>query len=272
MVYEVLDCYNTVVEVKDQDIKEWICSEMPIRREIVMAMGRSHNEEYLPYLYPALYHEDFNMRREAAQGILNLNGDKGLKELKQKNAVLDMSDLEKVPSEKGILMAMILRIEKGAKGVKEYFLTDEGYEIVKYDSIFCYRSGFPFVEEDVEFLCIALEAFLEYKYSWIKRLSKTDYSSFLYFALEGIWIAGKSANILVNINSKLQDDIYRIIERLMAGKLNSDSKLMIANISMYMDKEHAKGILKLLKYNVKGDAKKKFKKSLKHWEIKEEEL
>ena len=52
MVYEVLDCYNTVVEVKDQDIEEWLRSGTDIRIEIVMAMGRTHN---ICHIYILLY-------------------------------------------------------------------------------------------------------------------------------------------------------------------------------------------------------------------------
>ena len=75
------------------------------------------------------------------------------------------------------LKAMILRIEGRTEAVKKYFLSDERYEIVKYDTPFCYRSGYGF-KEDIDLLCFVLEECQRKTPRWLRKLSKTDYNDY----------------------------------------------------------------------------------------------
>ncbi len=271
-MYKVLDKYNTVVRVEDSDIDAYIASGAEIKREIVQAMGKTHKEEYLQYLYPVLNHSQFVMRSDAAQSIFNINGEIGLQELKRREELMDESELEHEPSEKAMLKAMILRIEGGAEAVKKYFLSDEGYEIVKYDTPFCYRSGYNFTETDIEILCFVLEECQKKTTQWLRKLSKNDYNDMIYFTLESICLAGRETDTLKKINNLLEKRIFAILQVLLEQKMSNDSKEIIAEITRYMNKEYAKKILSLLKNNVKGEAKKVYIQSLKIWEINEEEL
>lgn len=155
------------------------------------------------------------MRLDAALGIFNLNGKKGLQKLKEREFMLDESEFYELPSEKGILRAMILRIEKGIEEVKKYFLTDEGYEIVKYDTPFCYRSGYGFKEEDIELLCFILENTINKSANWIKKLGKTDYNELIYFTLDSMWLSGKEANALRKISNSLSEKIFDLCNMLI---------------------------------------------------------
>ena len=74
MIYRVLDAHNSYIEIDDSAIAEYINNGGEIKREIVRAMGKSHREEYLEYLYPVLNHSQYYMRLDAAQAIFNLNG------------------------------------------------------------------------------------------------------------------------------------------------------------------------------------------------------
>ena len=50
-----------------------------------------------------------------------IDGRKGLEKLKEKEQQFDETDYEYELSEKALLNAMILRVEKGVEGVREYF-------------------------------------------------------------------------------------------------------------------------------------------------------
>lgn len=272
MIYKVFNENNACKKIDDNDIEEYVSNGGEISREIVQAMGMSHKEEYLEYLYPVLNHSQYYMRLDAAQGIFNLNGKKGLQKLKEREAMLDESEFYELPSEKAVLRAMILRIEKGIEEVKKYFLSDEGYGIVKYDTPFCYWSGYSFREEDIELLCFVLENTIHKSTNWIKELERTDYNELIYFTLESILFSGKETNSLVEISDRLSEKILELCNMLIEKKTNGDNKELIAKISKYMKEEYAVRILKLLKNNVKGDARRQYKQALKIWKIDEEIL
>lgn len=271
-MYKVLDKYNTYVTVEDSDIEDYINSGKEIRREIVQAMGRSHKEEYLQYLYPVLYHAIAYMRRDAAKAIFNLNGKKGLVELKKREAMIDDDELEYEPSEKALLRARILRLEGGIEGTKAYFLSEEGYEIVKYDIHACYDIGYPFQQEDIELLCFLLEHSINKSTSWLRKLSRTDYVLMIDCILQSISYAGVDVDLLNKLDNSLSERICNLCENLLETGMSGDSKKSAIEISKYMKEDYAKRLLRLLKDNVKGDAKRAYKKALKKWQIDEEEL
>ncbi len=112
-------------------------------------MGKTCDDKYLEHLYPVLYHDVNYMRLDAAQSIINLNGKKGLKALKEKERSMDPADFENVPCQKAVFLAMVIRIEEGTEGVLRYFRSEGGLDIVKYSLLWYYSSGYGFKEEDV---------------------------------------------------------------------------------------------------------------------------
>ncbi len=82
--YRGLDDFSHALKyVDDEDIENAVKSGEPLRTEIIMAMGQSYNEKYLPDLYKALYDEKFIRRQDARLSIMMINGKKGLAELKK---------------------------------------------------------------------------------------------------------------------------------------------------------------------------------------------
>ncbi len=82
--YRGLDDFSHALKyVDDEDIENAVKSGEPLRTEIIMVMGQSYNEKYLPDLYKALYDEKFIRRQDARLSIMMINGKKGLAELKK---------------------------------------------------------------------------------------------------------------------------------------------------------------------------------------------
>lgn len=272
MKYGVLNENNVYKVVSDEDIEENIKSGEPLKRTTVQAMGKSHNEKYLPLLYPVLYHEDIFMRLDAARSILFLNGKEGLNQLKERERSIGSEGFQEEPCEKGVLEAIILRIEEGTEGVINYFLSDDGIEAVKYCLLVYYRSGYIFQEEDIDLCCVILAEFLKREASWIKKLSKSDYNSFVYFALDGLMVAGKESDVMKNMNNDLSEKLLQIISEVMAQKPSGDTKEVIAMISIGVEEIYGKEILRLLRGKVSGDARRAYKKALRYWNLTEEML
>ncbi len=67
MEYNVLNHNNAFCTVTDADIENAVKSGEPLPRAIIQAMGRSHDDKYLEYMYPILYHDVNYMRQDAAR-------------------------------------------------------------------------------------------------------------------------------------------------------------------------------------------------------------
>ena len=106
MEYNVLNHNNAFCTVTDADIENAVKSGEPLPRAIIQAMGRSHDDKYLEYMYPILYHDVNHMRQDAALGIINLNGRKGLEALKERERSIDASLYDEFPSEKAGLSVL----------------------------------------------------------------------------------------------------------------------------------------------------------------------
>lgn len=268
-MYRVLNDNNVYVNVTSDDIESSLKQETPLKREIIMAMGKTHKMEYLTYLYPYLNDEKFYMRCDAAQSIFLINGQEGINKLKEREQQLDESDFETEPSEKALLTAMIIRIEKGTDGSEEYFFSEQGNEIVKYVQAAYYEEGYLYQEEDIKLITKILNAYVEKKIPWIIRLPKSEYIEAIFFTLQSIWYANDGTGLLQNIEDILCDQLCTVFQRISEMKIDSDVIEMIADITTGMRKEYAVKILKILKGKVRGDAKKAYKKSLKFWGVEE---
>lgn len=273
MEYKVLNHNNAACTVTDADIEEAVASGGPLPRAIVQAMGKTHEEKYLEYLYPILYHEVNYMRFDAAQGIFNLNGWKGLEVLKEKERSIDPSDFENEPCEKAVLVAMIIRIEEGPSGILRYFLSDEGMDIVKYCILTYYSSGYDYKEEDVRLISAVLLEFLDKDARRIKRVNREDWSEFVYFALDSLWIACKETEVMKQMSEEASVELVDVLQKILTYRVSNDTKELLALITTGMRKEYGLEVLRGLRGRTGGgDAKRAYKKALKHFNITEEEL
>lgn len=267
MIYYVYNDNNVEMKITDEDIKTAIDEKKGLKREIIQAMGKTKDNKYLKYLYPFLEHDFLYIRLDAAHSIFNLDGKAGLSELKKRADKIDISDFEREPSEKAILSAMIIKIQKGVEGIKEYFLSEDGYLSIKYCLLDFYQSGYDFSEEDIKLICFVLDKFIEKKCKWINKFSKGEYNDFIYFALESIWIAGMEKDMLRNMGDDSKKELLGLICKLLGKKVNMEVKEIVAEITKFIDKKYAEQILGLLKNNVKGDAEKVYLEAIKQWEI-----
>lgn len=259
-MYSVLADSGAYVYVSDEDIARSLKDGFPLKREIVMAMGRTHKVAYLPYLYPYLNDERFYMRRDAAQRIFLIDGRAGLNQLKEREQQLDESDFEFEPSEKALLQAMIIQIEKGTAGAEEYFFSAQGNEIVKYVRLAHYSKGYRYQEEDLRLMAVILNAYIEKSMSWIKKLPRSEVKEAIFFALQSVWFAYKT-DLMQKVEDDLCDQLCVIFHRIIELRISTDATEMIAEISTGMRKEYAMKIIGMLNGNVRGDAKKAYKKA-----------
>lgn len=267
MIYYVYNDNNVEVKIRDEDIEAAINGKKELKREIIQAMGKTKNKKYLKYLFPFLEHDFLYVRLDAAHSIFNLDEKAGLSELKKRADKIDISDFEKEPSEKAVLCAMIIKIQKGVEGIKEYFLSEDGYLSIKYCLLDFYQSGYEFSEEDIKLICFVLDKFIEKKCEWINKFSKEEYNEFIYFALESIWIAGLEKDILRNLDDDLKKELLNLTCKLLNKKVSTEIKEVLAEITKFLDESYAKQMLYLLKDNVKGDAKKVYLEAIKLWKI-----
>lgn len=273
MKYEVLNDNNAAAVVDDTDIEESIKSGQALPRKIVQAMGKTHDDKYLEYLYPILYHEVNYMRLDAAQGIFNLNGRRGLEALKEKERSVDPADFDRLPCEKAVLMAMIIRIEEGPEGILRYFRSEEGLDIVKYCLLSYYGSGYDYKEEDVRLISAVLMEFLDKDAKRIKKVSREDWNEFVYFALDSLLVAAKETEVLTQMSNEASGELVDVFQQILVGKATNDMKELMADIAEGMRRDYALEVLRNLKGKTGGgEARRAYKKALKHFDITEEEL
>ena len=273
MEYKVVNHNNAACTVTDADIEEAVKSGEPLSRAIVQAMGKTHDEKYLEYLYPVLYHEVNYMRMDAAQSIFNLNGRKGLAALKENECSISPSDFENEPCQKAVLVAMIIRIEEGTEGILRYFRSEEGLDIVKYCLLCYYSSGYNFKEEDVRLISVILREFLDKKLKRIKKVRREDWNEFVYFALDSLLIAAEETGVLSHMSEGASKELADVFQQILACKATNDIKELMADIAKGMKHDCALEVLRSLKGRTGGgDARRAYRKALKHWNLTEEKL
>lgn len=268
-MYKVLDDCNVLVEIVDEDIENAV-AENKVTYEIMQAMGASHREEYMKYIIPFLEGEYFYIRRQALQAVLNLNSKLGLEAVKQRCEQYSLEDED--PWNKVLFIVAVIMIEEGTEGMRKYFYSEGGDSRVKDSIGTFYRRGYQFTEADIELLCDYLESYIEKSFDWIKKMSKSDWKESVYFAFESFIYAGTETSVLSEISDELSTRICQICENAIEVKFGEDTNDAMAITSQYMRSEYAIRILRALKGKVKGSAKTEFKKSLKKWNITEEEL
>ena len=261
-MYEVLNDNNVFKQISDEDI-EIAVKENNVTYMVMQAMGQSHREEYMQYVLPFL-DGYFYERRAAIQSILNINGKLGLEAMKKKSEQYSLEDED--PWNKILLMVAIISAEEGAEGLKKYFLSEEGDFRVKDTILTFYDRGYQYKQSDIELVCFYIRAYINQSFGWIKKMKKSDWNDSITAAFGSILYAGADTNTLSELSDELSDEICDLCETAIEKRLG-DSIYCIAIVSQHMRREYAVRILKALKDNVRGNAKKEFKKSLKKWNI-----
>ena len=271
-MYEVFSDINVLEKVTDEDIEKSIIEGHPLRCEIIMAMGCSHKIKYLPYIYPYLNDERLYIRLRAADSIMWIDGRKGLEKLKEKERQFDETDYEYELSEKALLNAKILRVEKGVEGVREYFFSEDANEVIQYDLLAYYGRGYPYQAEDIQLILELLDGYIEKEMSWIRRLSRGDYSDAVLFTLDSITYASRNKDLFANLDDSLYEQMYHVFKKITEMRIRMYTKEAMADMTIYMRKEYAIKVLQLLKGKAKGRAQTAYKRALKFWRLDESSL
>lgn len=273
MEYNVLNHNNCFHTVTDADIEKAVQSGEPLPRTIVQAMGQTHDDRYLEYMYPILYHEVNYMRMDAAQSIINLNGHKGLEALKEKERSIITSGGDEFPSEKAVLLAMIIRIEEGPEGILRYFRSEDGQDIVKYCLLSYYRQGYDYEEKDIRLISVMLSEFIDKKLKRVKKVRRDDWIEFVYFALDSLYVAALETDVLIQMSDEASEELVDVFQQILTSKATNDMKELMAEIAGGMRRDYALEMLRSLKGRTgSGDARRAYKKTLKYFNITEEEL
>lgn len=268
-MYSVYNESYVRVNVSDEDIENSIKENSPLKLEIINAMGRSHKREYLEYLYPYLDDEVLYRRTATIQSIINIDGKVGLDKLKEREAKLDQSDYDTLPSEKALLNAAIIYFEKGISRAEDYFFSEDGINIIKEYQLEIYGAGFQYTEADIAFMLRLINSFVDKEFDWMKDMSKTDYMETLCFYIEYLWIAYRDTNVFSCIDDSVNEIFCVLVEKISDMSKNSNLLEYIAEITKGMKEEYAIRVLATIKDKVRGDAKKEYKKAIKHWGIEE---
>ncbi len=271
--YCVLDDFSHACKyVDDEDIENAVKSGEPLRTEIIMAMGQTYDEKYLPNLYKALYDENHVRREDARRSIMMINGKKGLAELKK--SWLSIDDPDGTSVEKAGCEAIILRIEKGVDYLLELLLSDDARDALK----FCVDSyngwGYRFDTDDVKLRHGVIRAIIDKSIKWHKKPDPQDVKDWLTLCYDDLgYSAVKYSDALSRISDELSDDIVQLVkDTVERHRATIDLKQSMIKMTTGMRREYALEILAFLKGRVTGCAKSEFKRALKFFNITEDAL
>lgn len=270
--YCVLDDFShACVYVDDDDIENAVKSGEPLRTEIIMAMGQSYDEKYLPHLYMALYGETSTRRQDARLSIMMINGKKGLAELKKNWRSLD--DPDGTSSEKAVCEAIIMRIEKGVDYLLEQLFSDGARDILKFCLAAYSGWGYRLDTDDVKLRHGIIRAIIDKSIKWSKKPDSQDVKEYLEICFDDLGFSTERSNALGEISDELSAAIVETIKDTVERRMASTYiRGLMAKMSTGMRREYALEILAFLKGRVSGWAKSEFRRAMKFFKITEDDL
>lgn len=108
--------------------------------------------------------------------------------------------------------------------------------------------------------------------SWIRRLSRGDYSDAILCTLDSITYASRNKDLFANLDDSLYEQMYHVFKKITEMRIRMYTKEAMADMTIYMKKEYAIKVLQLLKGKAKGRAQTAYKRALKFWRLDESSL
>ncbi|MBS5412486.1 MAG: hypothetical protein KHY35_17560 [Bacteroides thetaiotaomicron] len=140
---------------------------------------------------------------------------------------------------------------------------------MKYCLLAFYSSDYGFEEEDI----VILREFLDKQLKRIKKVTREDWIEFVYFALDSLWIAAKETETLTQMCDEANEELVDVFQEVFACKATNDIKELMVFVATGMRQGYGLEVLRRLKGKTGGgDARRTYKKALKHFNIMEEEL
>lgn len=265
MEYEVYDeCYISVT-VDDKMLQKALEQNgTDLSVEIISAMGISKDKCYSRRLEEALYHEKQQNRIKAMYSLLSMQDETTFETLRKKESSIPDEDFKSELSEKSILHAVLIRLEKGAEGIYKAFFSESVPSIVKADLLYIYATGFSTANKDIEFLVDGIEVLLNKSEQWIKKLKKNDYEDIIISCLDGLLRVSESSSILSELTEDTSEKLSKIGAEILKMKIDSYAKEVIATFARALPPKYAYAMLEpIMDGSAKGDVKKELNASLK---------
>ncbi len=170
-------------------------------------------------------------------------------------------------------MAMIIRIEEGPEGILRYFRSEDGLDLVKYCLLCYYRLGYDYKEEDIRLISVMLGEFIDKKLKRVKKMTREDWVEFVYFALDSLWAAALGTDVLMRMSDEASKEVVDVFQQIPSCRATNDMKELMSDISKGMKRDYALEVLRCLNGKTGGgNARRAYRKALKHFNITEAEL
>jgi hypothetical protein len=264
MEYKVYNERNIKVIVTDEQLEEVLDKngkELPI--EILRAMKFALKPCFSAKFQEAINHEKKQARIVAIYGLLSLLDKANLAVLQEKEQSIP-DDLKEPISEKAILQAVIIRLEKGPEGTKNAFFEGDISPLTKSLLISNYSSSnMPLLKEDVEFLINALEAYANKSQAWIQKTQKGEYDDDIISGLEGLVRASEETSLLSELDASLCEKLSVVCAKFLEMKIDLYTKELIAEFARALPPKVAYKMLEpIMDGRAKGDVRKELNISL----------
>lgn len=122
-------------------------------------------------------------------------------------------------------------------------------------------------------ICAVLREFIEKSLKRIKKVTREDWNEFIYFALDSLWAAALETDVMTHMSVKANEELVEVFRNILTYRVSNSIKEYMADIAGKMEREYALKVLGSLKGRTGGgNARRAYNKSLKYWNITEEEL
>lgn len=274
-MYNVYNDNNVLVTVTAEQVEKFLGhrgTELPL--EIIGAMNESLDPRFAPRLQEALYHEMQRVRITAIYGLLSLLDKTYLGVLREKEQSIPEEDLNQQISEKAILQAVILRLENGAEGTKSLFFKGDIKPQVKSLLLYnCSSSNMPLTKEEIEFLILALEAYINKSEPWIKKIKKAEFEEDVIACLEAFLKVSETCNLLSELDDTLYEKLSGVCSELLKMKIDAYAKEVIVTFARALPPKIAYTMLEpIMNGRARGDIRKELECSLEMLRQKEKEM
>lgn len=264
MEYKVYNERNIKVIVTDEQLEEWLKKngkELPV--EILRAMRLVLKPCFADKFQEAINHEKQRERIVAIYGLLSLLDKENLAILQEKEQSIP-NDFKEIISEKAILQAVIIRLDKGPEGAKTAFFDGDISPLTKSLLLSNYSSSnMPLLKQDIEFLISALEAYSNKSLAWIQKAKKDEYDDDIISGLEGLLRASKETSSLSQLDATLYEKLSNACFKFLEMKIDSYAKEIIAEFARALPTKVAYKMLEpIMGGRAKGDVRKELNLSL----------
>ena len=144
---------------------------------------------------------------------------------------------------------------------------------MKYCLLCYYRLGYDYKEEDIRLISVMLGEFIDKKLKRVKKMTREDWVEFVYFALDSLWAAALGTDVLMRMSDEASKEVDDVFQQIPSCRATNDMKELMSDISKGMKRDYALEVLRCLNGKTGGgNARRAYRKALKHFNITEAEL